>query len=231
MGVRFSPLRLTSLLLTTLVLSAAASTVDWLMNRLETRHVIPLLVDAAAALVIFLITVATANWWAAKTCFTFRGVPHWHTSLWRSLGPMIIEGILMLVGAAEIAHLTMPSGHRAALSVVEILILVAACVVYFGALTVTGVAMVLAITGLGTNTWHSFASAVRWLRSRPWPLFLMSAALLAFEEVASLAVGAISKAGVAEFLRDTILLAYGPLWVWCFSWVDGEAQAQSVEDR
>ncbi|WP_206880034.1 hypothetical protein [Alicyclobacillus mali (ex Roth et al. 2021)] len=224
-------MRLTSLLLTTLVLSAAASTVDWLMNRLETRHVIPLLVDAAAALVVFLITVATANWWAAKTCFTFRGVPHWHTSLWRSLGPMVIEGILMLVGAAEIAHLTMPSGHRAALSVVKILILVAACVVYFGALTVTGVAMVLAITGLGTNTWHSFASAVRWLRSRPWPLFLMSAALLAFEEVASLAVGAISKAGVAEFLRDTILLAYGPLWVWCFSWVAGEARAQSLEDR
>ncbi|AEJ44730.1 hypothetical protein [Alicyclobacillus acidocaldarius] len=210
-GGRFSPLKLTLLLLMTLVFSAAASAVDRLINRLATRHVIPLIVDAVAVLVIFVITVATANWWAAKTCFDFRSVPRWHASLWRSLGPLVIEGILVWGGAAEIAHLTMPSGNRAALSIVKILIWVAACACYFGALTVTAVAMVLAITGLGTNTWHSFASAVQWLRSRPGPLFLMSAALLAYEEVASLAAGAISKAGVAECLRDTILLAYGPL--------------------
>ncbi len=147
------------------------------------------------------------------------------------MGPLIIGGILVWVGAAEIAHLTMPSGDRTTLSIVKILILVAACACYFGALTVTAVAMVLAITGLGTNTWQCFASAVQWLRSRPWPLLLMSAALIAFEEVASLAVGALSKAGVAEFLRDTILLAYGPLWVWCFSWVAGEARSPSLEER
>ncbi|ACV59544.1 hypothetical protein Aaci_2539 [Alicyclobacillus acidocaldarius subsp. acidocaldarius DSM 446] len=230
-GGRFPPLRLTLLLLITLVLSAAASTVDWLINLLETRHVIPLIVGVAAALIIFLTTVATANWWAAKLCFTFRGVPRWHTSQWRSLGPMVIGGILVFVGAAAIAHLTMPPGNQAALSIAKILILVVLCVCCFGALTVTDVAMVLAITGLGTNTWHCFASAVQWLRSRPWPLFLTSAALIAFEELASLAVSALSKAAVADFLRDTLLLAYGPLWVWCFSWVAGEARASSLEER
>ncbi len=74
-GARFPSLRLTWLLLITLVLSAAASTVDWLINLLETRHVIPLIVDAAAALVIFLITVATANWRGCKEMFYFSRRP------------------------------------------------------------------------------------------------------------------------------------------------------------
>lgn len=84
-------------------------------------------------------------------------------------------------------------------------------------------------SGLGKNSRHSFAPAVQWLRSRPWSLVLTSAALTALEKVASLAVSAIANRAVAQFLRDTILLAYGPLWVWCFARVVGEGPPPAPE--
>jgi len=102
--VRCSSLRLTRLLLVTLALSAATSAADWLINLLETRHAVPLSADAAAALVIFLFTVSTTNWFAAKACFPFRGTPRWHTSLRRSLGPIVAGGMFVWMSAAEIAY-------------------------------------------------------------------------------------------------------------------------------